>query len=184
LTKGHECFDSSVLIAAGECLLANRTLGQVKFFQPIAAVDGVMSVATFHWITDHTALFANLADAMRQGAPLVSESGGAGNVAGVNQAVARMTGNRPTRGSFPGAEEAAARLDGAGFEVRDVRLREDPFRCDNPRVLEEFLATVILGSPLDNMPVEDREHFVRAVREALEEPEVDYIRLEIDALRR
>lgn len=86
---------------------------------------------------------------MRPGAPLVSDSGGAGNIAGVNQAVARVTAEQADSWQFPDADEAAARLDEAGFEVRDVRLREDPIRCENRRVLEEYLATVILGGHLD-----------------------------------
>ena len=35
--------------------------------------DSVMSVAAFHWVPDHVALFATLAEAMRPGAQLVSD---------------------------------------------------------------------------------------------------------------
>jgi trans-aconitate 2-methyltransferase len=33
------------------------------------------------------------------------------------------------------------------------------------------------------MPEDEHEEFVRAVREAMAEPVVDYVRLEIDAIR-
>ena len=46
-------------------------------------VDAVLSTATFHWVPDHDALFANLAAVLRPGGRLVAQCGGAGNLAGV-----------------------------------------------------------------------------------------------------
>jgi trans-aconitate 2-methyltransferase len=44
---------------------------------PVAEpADAVFSTATFHWVPDHDALFANLAGAMRPGARLVAQCGG------------------------------------------------------------------------------------------------------------
>ncbi len=146
-------------------------------------VDAVMSVAAFHWVPDHEVLFANLAARMAPGAPLVAECGGRGNVAGVSAAIEQVTG-APTRGwSFEGVEETRARLVAAGFEVRDVRLRPDPFRCEDETILEEYLGTVVLGAELDRLPDDEHEAFVREVRLALPAPEVDYVRLEINAVR-
>jgi trans-aconitate 2-methyltransferase len=150
---------------------------------PIAPVDGVMSVAAFHWVPDHDVLFANLASVMRVGAPIVTDCGGAGNVSGVNHAIAKVTGVSTNPWQFADAEQTAARLEKAGFEPREVRLRPDPFRCSDPAILEEYLATVVLGSHLDQMPEDEDELFVREVRQALPAPEVDYVRLEIDAVR-
>jgi trans-aconitate 2-methyltransferase len=41
----------------------------------------------------------------------------------------------------------------------------------------------MLGAYLDKMPSDEHEEFVRAVREAMSEPVIDYVRLEIDAIR-
>ncbi len=152
---------------------------------PIAPVDAVMSVAAFHWVADHDVLFRNLAGVMSPGAPLVSDCGGRGTVAGVNQALAQVLG-RPHQHpwTFAEREETGSRLDAAGFDVHDVRLRPDPFRCDDSDVLEKYLATVVLGSYLDDLPAEEHRGFVEAVRRALPAPEVDYVRLEIEASRR
>lgn len=147
-------------------------------------VDAVMSVAAFHWVPDHTRLFANLAAVMRPGAALVTDCGGAGNVAGVNQPMATVTGASDHPWNFADEDQTAARLEAAGFDVRDVRLRPDPFRCEDPAVLGEYLATVVLGSHLDQLPTAEHEEFVREVQAALPAPEVDYVRLEIDAVRR
>lgn len=151
---------------------------------PVAPVDAVMSVAAFHWVPDHAVLFANLAAVMHAGAPLVTDCGAAGNVAGVNEALTRVTGEPTHPWQFADAESTSRRLADAGFDVRDVRLRPDPFRCDDPEILEQYLATVVLGSHLDRLPVEQHETFVTDLRRALPAPEVDYVRLEIDAVRR
>jgi trans-aconitate 2-methyltransferase len=151
---------------------------------PLDPVDAVISVAAFHWVLDHDALFSNLAAVMLPGAPLVTDCGGAGNLAGVSRALVQVTGETSPPWQFASTGLTAARLEAAGFEVRDVRLRPDPFSCPEPDVLEEYLATVVLGSYLDRLPEAEHAKFVRKVRRALPAPQVDYVRLEIDAVRR
>lgn len=148
------------------------------------AVDAVMSVATFHWISDHDLLFANLASVMRPGARLSSDCGGQGQLALMTAALEAVTGQGKFGTSFKGVDETRASLDRAGFEVEDVRLRPDPLRLEDPELMETYLATVNLGSHLATMPAEEHRPFVRRVREAMAEPVIDYVRLEIDAVRR
>lgn len=57
-----------------------------------SAVDVVFSVAAFHWIQGHAALFRNLAAVLRRGGRLVADCGGFGNVAQVSAAVEQVTG--------------------------------------------------------------------------------------------
>jgi trans-aconitate 2-methyltransferase len=45
-----------------------------------APVDAVISSAVFHWIVDHDRLFAMLRSNMNDGARLVAQCGGAGNI--------------------------------------------------------------------------------------------------------
>ena len=59
-------------------------------------VDAVLSTATFHWVPDHDALFANLAAVLRHGGWLVAQCGGVGNIANV-QARARDDRRRLAR---------------------------------------------------------------------------------------
>jgi trans-aconitate 2-methyltransferase len=147
-------------------------------------VDAVMSVAAFHWIRDHALLFRRLHAVMRPGATLTTDCGGRGNVAGVDDALARVTGAEHDGWEFAGEDDTRARLQDAGFEARSVVLRPDPFRCEDPEVLERYLATVVLGSKLDALPESERAGFVTEVRRAMAEPVVDYVRLEIDATAR
>lgn len=147
-------------------------------------VDAVMSVAAFHWIRDHTLLFTQLRGAMRLGATLATDCGGRGNVVGVNAALTRVTGEEHDGWEFAGESDTRERLEATGFEVLSVALRADPFRCEDPAVLERFLATVVLGSKLDALPEDERARFVTEVRLAMAEPVVDYVRLEIDAVAR
>jgi trans-aconitate 2-methyltransferase len=147
-------------------------------------VDAVFSVAAFHWIEDHAALFAALAARMRPGARLATECGGRGNIAAVNAAVADVLGAAaPAVWEFAGVEDTAERLVAAGFTGVEVALRPDPARFEPGAQLESYLATVVLGAHLDAMAEADRAPFVEAVAARLAEPVVDYVRLEISAVR-
>jgi trans-aconitate 2-methyltransferase len=149
-------------------------------------VDAVFSVAAFHWIEDHTALFAALAERMRPGARLVSDCGGRGNIAGVKAAVAEATGaaeEGDDSWEFAGVDDTRERLAAAGFTDIQVDLRPDPATLEPGEQLEAFLATVVLGAHLDALPEDEHEAFVKAVAARLPEPVVDYVRLEISAVR-
>ncbi|MGB0102300.1 MAG: class I SAM-dependent methyltransferase, partial [Nocardioides sp.] len=152
-----------MLDQARERLDARVTLVRADLTQPLPLpeqVDAVMSVAAFHWIRDHTALFEHLHAAMKTGASLTTDCGGRGNVAGVNRALAQVTGQDHDGWEFAGAEDTRARLESIGFEVYSVALRPDPFRCADPEILERYLATVVLGSKLDAMPESERAAFI------------------------
>ena len=97
-------------------------------------------------------------------------------------ALVEVTGDGKFGTSFKGVDETRASLEGAGFDVEDVRLRPDPLRLEDPELMEAYLATVNLGSHLATLPPEEHRPFVRAVREAMAEPVIDYVRLEIDAV--
>ena len=147
-------------------------------------VDAVMSVAAFHWIEDHDLLFTRLAAVMRPGARLTSDCGGQGQLAILGAALEEVTGEGKYGVSYRGVEETRASLEGAGFDVEDVRLRPDPLRIDDPDVLDTYLAVVCLGSHLVDLPLEEQRDFVRRVRTAMTQPVIDYVRLEIEAVRR
>ena len=150
---------------------------------PIEPVDAVMSVAAFHWVTDHDLLFANLAASVRAGGRLTSDCGGEGQLAILDEALVRVTGRPKQYIRFAGVADTEASLGAGGWEVESVVLRPDPLRIDDPDLLETYLATVCLGAYLDALPEEEHAGFVRAVRQAMPEPVVDYVRLEIDAVR-
>ena len=154
-------------------------------------VDAVMSVAAFHWVPDHDALFTNLAAVLRPGGRLATDCGGAGNIARVSAAVDQVLGQSSSSTSqtsspwnFAGVEETRQRLTAAGFVDLDVRLRSDPARFRDRAELGEYLHTVVLGGQLERLPEDQHQGFVDAVADRLPEPVVDYVRLEITATRR
>jgi len=159
---------------------------------PIAGpVDAVLSVAAFHWVADHDALFANLAAVLRPGGRIATDCGGAGNIARVSAAVDQVLGQSSSSTSqtsspwnFAGVEETRQRLTAAGFVDLDVRLRSDPARFRDRAELGEYLHTVVLGGQLERLPEDQHQGFVDAVADRLPEPVVDYVRLEITATRR
>jgi trans-aconitate 2-methyltransferase len=79
------------------------------------AIDAVLSTATFHWVPDHDALFRNLAAAMRPGARMEAQCGGAGNLAGLIEAAAEVLGRMPAGGTrnLATPEQTRAHLEAA-----------------------------------------------------------------------
>ncbi len=146
-------------------------------------VDAVLSTATFHWVADHDALFANLATVLRPGGWLVAQCGGAGNVASVRRAVAELGDLWPGPWTFATPEETVARLAAAGFVDVRAWLHDEPTFIEPGEPMETFLATVILRAHLDRLPDSDRAAFTRRVAERLPSPEIDYVRLNILARR-
>ena len=102
----------------------------------------------------------------------------------VERAIAAVNAEGFAPKAFASPEDTRERLGRNGFDVERVALRPSPIRLDDPDVMERYLATVCLGSYLERMSEQEGCEFTRAVREAMVEPVLDYVRLEIDAVRR
>ncbi|HEY7936841.1 MAG TPA: methyltransferase domain-containing protein [Candidatus Limnocylindrales bacterium] len=151
---------------------------------PIAEpVDAILSTATFHWLPDHSALFGNLAMVLRPGGRLVAQCGGTGNIASVVAILATLGDGWTGPWIFATPAETRARLEAAGFADIDTWLKPEPTPLEPGPPLEDFLRTVILGDHLARLPAAEREPFVRAVASRLPRPEIDYVRLNINARR-
>ncbi len=146
-------------------------------------VDAVLSTATFHWVTDHDRLFANLAGVMRPGGQLVAQCGAEGNLAGLLDAVRSLGVERAGTWLYASRHETLRRLDRAGFVDLDVWTNPEPTRFDDPARLADFLSTVILREHLATLAPDERRPFVEQVVAAMREPVVDYVRLNIVARR-
>src|SRR5262245_1414756 len=146
-------------------------------------VDAVFSTATFHWVPDHDALFANLAGAMNPGARLVAQCGGAGNLTSVVLALEDLGADTFSGKVFATPQETEARLRKAGFVDVDCWLRLEPTPFESLDALETFLCTVVLGDHVHIMSDEEAAAFTHEVASRLPELELDYVRLNIDATR-
>lgn len=146
-------------------------------------VDVVVSSAAFHWVDDHRALYRNLAGVLRPGGRLVAQYGGAGNIASVVAALDRLGWGSWSPWRFHTPEEARVQLTAAGFEVSGAWLEPDPVRFDGVEQLRTFLQTVVLGAHLARLREADRPQLAEAVAAALDEPVLDYVRLNVVARR-
>lgn len=164
------------------------TFAEVDLQEPFAAavggpVDVVFSTATFHWIRDHDRLFANIAEALRPGGQLVAQFGGHGNISTVIDALVALGEPEPRSWTYPNCEEAAARLERAGFRDSRTWLHPEPTPFDDLGTLAEFLATAVIRIQVEAKPVADRAAFARAVAAAMREPVIDYVRCNVVARR-
>lgn len=151
-------------------------------------VDAVLSTATFHWIADHAKLFARLAANMRSGGRLAVQFGGTGNVAELLTAAGRVASQDPFAThladwpgpwNFAGPEETTARLEGCGFTDIRAWLVKRPAPYED---LREWLRVNALSAHLERLPSPLREPYVEAVAQRLgPDPELDYVRLNVDA---
>ncbi len=147
-------------------------------------VDAVFSTATFHWVTDHDRLFANLASVLGPGGRLVAQCGAEGNIAGLLAAVQSVGVERAGRWLYASADETVSRLEHAGFVDVAVWTNPEPTWFDDAERLVDFLSTVILREHLTTLAPQERRPFVEQVVAAMPEPVVDYVRLNIVARTR
>ena len=146
-------------------------------------VDAVLSTATFHWVPDHDALFANLAAVIRPGGWLVAQCGGVGNIASVRRVLATIGDGWPGAAHYETPMATVERLEASGFVNVECWLTDEPTRFEAGEPFETFLRTVILGGHVDRLPPDERDDFVHTVAEQLPEPLIDYVRLNIVARR-
>lgn len=153
------------------------------FEVPGGRVDAILSTATFHWVTDHDALFRNLATVLRPGGQLVAQCGGEGNVASVLEAAGEVPGMDRELWLFASPEDTRARLQAAGFDHIEVWLNPEPTPLEPGEELETFLATVVLREHIARLPERQRRSFVHDVATRMPAPEIDYVRLNMVARR-
>ena len=67
-------------------------------------VDAIFSNATFHWISDHDALFAALHRTLKDGGQLVAQCGGLGNIDSFRNLADDVAGEEPFAPYFVGLE--------------------------------------------------------------------------------
>ena len=147
-------------------------------------VDAAVSVATLHWLPDHAQVFRTVAGLLKPGGQFAAEAGGNGNIASIVAVLSDLgVGDGTGIWNFAGVPETTERLAAAGFQEIQVNLVPDPARLDAGHQFEAYLATVVLGAHLRELPPGDRAPFVRAVAARLAEPVVDYVRLQIRATR-
>lgn len=145
--------------------------------------DAIFSVAAFHWITDHRSLFGHLARALIPGGQLVTECGGQGNLARVNPAIEAVLGKSPGIWNFAGVAETREELAAAGFTRIEVALREVEARFEAGDQLHRYLKSVVLGTHLQRVAPERHDELVAQIAARLGEPVIDYVRLEIGAVK-
>jgi trans-aconitate 2-methyltransferase len=151
---------------------------------PVEPVDAIISTATFHWVADHDALFANLAAVLRPGGPLVAQCGGAGNLASVMAILDDLDPDRELWRPWHFATPLATRerLLRAGFVDVETWLHEEPTTIPVETVAD-YLRTIILGATLERMPEAARGPLVEAVASRIPDGRLDYVRLNITARR-
>jgi trans-aconitate 2-methyltransferase len=147
-------------------------------------VDAVVSTATFHWVPDHDALFENIAAITRRGGRLVAQCGGVGNIGRIKRALATIGDGWLGPAHYETPLATARRLEAAGYVDIECWLTDEPTTFEPGAPFEAYLRTVVLGAHLERLPAEAHDAFVRAVADAVGEPVIDYVRLNINARRR
>ncbi|MEA2645218.1 MAG: trans-aconitate 2-methyltransferase [Chloroflexota bacterium] len=158
--------------------LLHRDLVEPLAIEP---VDAILSTATFHWIDDHDALFANLAGVLTPGGVMSAQCGGEGNLAAVMELLPGAGDDRAV--TYASAADTAARLAEAGFVDVETWLQPEPTPFMDPARLREFLRTVILRMYVQQLEPDDADAFVENVAARVPNQTLDYVRLTLRARR-
>ncbi|MGH9121987.1 MAG: class I SAM-dependent methyltransferase [Acidimicrobiales bacterium] len=148
---------------------------------PDHPVDAVFSTATFHWVLDHDRLFANLAAVLRPGGQLVAQCGAQGNLDGLLESARSLGVKRAGTWMYASVPDTESRLRAAGFPDAQVWTNPEPTPFPDRSTIADFLETVCLREHLATLPEEERRPLVVRVAEAMPEPVIDYVRLNIVA---
>jgi trans-aconitate 2-methyltransferase len=135
--------------------------------------DAIFSTATFHWITDHAALFRTLHRALKPGGWLVAQCGGANNIRAVADRALEILHREPFAAHvgdwagpwrFADAPETERLLREAGFTAVAANVIDAPVTFDDEAAYREFLETVVLGTHLGRLPDDAlRQRFLDAM---------------------
>ena len=88
------------------------------------------------------------------------------------------------RWEYASADVTRERLEAAGFVDVRVWTHEEPTWFDDETDLAEFLETVCFGEAVGWMEPAERRAVMRRVVDAMREPVIDYVRLNMVAVRR
>lgn len=146
-------------------------------------LDAVFSTATFHWVHDHDRLFANLASVLAPGGQLVAQCGARGNVGRVVRAALSVGLEQVRNWNFASPGETEERLRRSGFTDVRVWTHPEPTGFPDLAALVEFLETACLADHLASLRPRERRDVAAAVAAAMDEPVIDYLRLNIVARR-
>jgi trans-aconitate 2-methyltransferase len=159
--------------------------------------DLVFSTATFHWVRDHDALFAEILRALRPGGRLFAQCGGGPNLARAHALAEEVMDSAPFapyflkwKGvwEFSTPDVASRRLHAAGFVDVNTSLEPAPTTFVDEASYREFVTTVIYNPHLALLPEgAPRQQFIDeiTVRAAQQDPPftLDYWRLNLEARR-
>jgi trans-aconitate 2-methyltransferase len=162
-----------------------------------AWADLIVSMATFHWVLDHPALFRSLRSALKPGGRLVAQCGGGPNLARLTQRAAGLMTEEPfarffagwrTPWEFADAPTTAMRLREAGFIDVETSLVPAAVVQPDAAAYATFLTTVVCHPHLAHLPDDAAKRaFIGALTglAAADDPpfELDYWRLNLTAQR-
>jgi trans-aconitate 2-methyltransferase len=122
-----------------KALILRQDLVELDLPEPM---DVVFSNATFHWITDHDALFNAIHRTLKPGGRLHAQCGGFGNIDAVRTIADAVAAEEPFAEhfrdwrdpwTFATAEETTAQLERAGFADVSCWLEPRPISPPDPR---------------------------------------------------
>ena len=159
------------------------------------ALDGVFSTASFHWVLDHDALYRNLYTSLKRGGWVHAQCGGGDNLKRLRERVRALSQTEefaPWLGSFrepwlfSSADDAARRLQKAGFMNIETGLEPAAFSVATAEEFRAYLSTFVLHRHLELLPDQDRiETYLKRLTEqcAHDNPPwtLDYWRLNLRA---
>ncbi len=188
--------NSAAMIAAAQQAYPDVTfvLADATNFAFEAPFDAIFSNAALHWVQPPEAAVRCIARALKPNGRFVAEFGGAGNVAGITDAVRRarraLTGeDHPHAWFFPSIGAYASLLEACGLEVRAAWLFDRPTPLEGEAGLRDWLAMfghdLLRGLPADVIEIvtASAERTLRKTHYRNEQWTADYRRIRIIAIK-
>jgi len=184
---------SPAMVAAARARGVTACVADARTLPFDAAFDAVLSNAVLHWIREADDVLVSVRRVLRPGGRFVGEFGGHGNVAAIVTALTAVLARRGIDAAAvnpwfcPTPDDYAARLERAGFRVREIALIPRPTPL--PTGMRGWLET-FAGRFFDALPPADRaktmDETIALLRPALCDAHgrwtADYVRLRFAAV--
>lgn len=177
------------LAGRGNVQVIQADLAEVKLPEK---VDVVFSNAVFHWVQDHGKAFANFCFLLKRGGELAAQCGGQGNLEKSIAILDRIAAGKPFAThfagwqkpwNFAGPQDTEILLRRAGFAKASAYISSEPTTFASRDQLSNFVKIVVIWPYLSRLPAESRERFLKAYLNGCQEWVLDYVRLNISALK-
>ncbi|MCK9903311.1 methyltransferase domain-containing protein [Frankia sp. Cpl3] len=163
------------------CTLREVDLEDGNAVRNLGMFDAAVSAGALHWVRDHEALFRDLHQILKSGGIFACQSGGRGSVRAVRDVLLDLGVDWRPYNCYASPEESERRLVAAGYEGISCWSTNEIVRFDDTSDLISYVLDGVIAPYVSEFSSEDRLRLAKKVVAQLPDPQLEFVRLNIQA---